>query len=507
MKRRSGESTSTSVTLFPFLAVLICTMGVMIILLVVASKAAEVHQLKTNAAAIKECDEQQNELDFALQESELKIQALIDVRPQLQEELEQARLRRSHIENELRKLEERFKELNAQARELAGLDGADPAVQAGDLEQLQVQIDLAKRDLEKALRNRAATPTSYAIVTHPSINGTLRRPIYVECGANTITLQPSGIVIQTSELQPPILPGNPLDTALLAVREYWMKLDLAGEHGEPYPLLIVRPEGAQSYALVREAMQSWNDEFGYELIESDKKIEYGPADPPLTTLLQTTIATARAQYAELRRAAVQTEQVRFTGSRGGGDSLRVSREGGFETVGGSNSETNRKIAEPALTPNGASAAPADQSGPPVANAKQASGKLRGDGTTSMTGSPSVAPLANSRGANWALPKQNDSATAYRRPIVVKCAAQSLTIDGGDLPAHRQTIPIDDDIQSVDQFVHAVWQVMETWGIAERNGYWKPELRFVVEPDGRATFERIQMLLDGCGFDIRRVTMQ
>ena len=54
---------------------------------------------------------------------------------------------------------------------------------------------------------------------------------------------------------------------------------------------------------------------------------------------------------------------------------------------------------------------------------------------------------------------------------------------------------------MDRLVHAVWQVMETWGIAERNGYWKPELRFVVEPGGQSAYQRVRILLDNSGFDV------
>ena len=123
------------------------------------------------------------------------------------------------------------------------------------------------------------------------------------------------------------------------------------------------------------------------------------------------------------------------------------------------------------------------------------------------GSVAIVPLAKSRGSNWALPSQNGKATAYRRPIVVYCDADSLTIDGGRKSDNRQEIAFTSDVESMDRFVHAIWEIMETWGIAERNGYWKPELRFVVDPAGRTTFERVQTLLDGCGFDVHRVTIR
>ncbi len=508
MRRRNKESATSSVSLFPFLAVLICTMGVMIILLVVASKAAEVHQQKSNALIARECDEKHEGLDFELQSQELKIQVLIGSRPQLLARLEQARLRRSHVENELRNLQSRFDESVALAKLLGQTVSETAPTHEPDIQQLQHQIANAETELDSAIEERRESPTSYAIVMHDSIHGTLRRPIYVECGASTITLQPSGIVIQASELAPPILPGNALDTALLTIREYWIKYDLAGAHGEPYPLLVVRPEGAQTYALARQAMQGWNDEFGYELIEQSKLIDFGAADPGLAETLRSAIVTARAQYAEIRRLAVQTQQTHVAQEQGS-QGFRVSRDGGFEMVGGSISASD----DDDLSQASGSATVADKSpntgdklSQAISNANPPN-RAESQMIEASIGSTAVVPLANSRGANWALPTQNDRATAYRRPIVVYCDANGLTIDGASRPARRQEIDFSSDAESMDRFVHAIWQVMETWGIAERNGYWKPELQFVVDPGGRTTFERIQTLLDGCGFDVRRVTIK
>ncbi len=488
MRRRRSELAGTSVSLFPFLAVLICTMGVLIVLLVVASKAAEVHRQDATGVLSRQLSQQLDELDFEKQEQDLMLDVLLRSRSKLQEQLSQARLRRSHVDEELRKLEQDFAQTAGRARQLSE-SSDEPQITDAELKQLEQRIAENEATLELAAQERQKHSTSYAIVAHPSLNGTQRRPIYVECTEDAIILQPSGVVIQTSELLPPVLPGNPLDAALLAIREYWTKFDLVGEHGEPYPLLIVRPAGAQSYALARRAMQSWNDEFGYELIEQFKSLNYGEADQRLVAALESTLQTARAQYGGLRRLAQQTEQGQLEPSDEG---LRASRDGGFETISGSTvsprEETEKKaVAKASLTE--------DSSDGEFTESKPLEGAGKAGGT--------VAPLAQKRGENWALPAHQTGATAYRRPIVVSCDSTALSIDGGTNSENRVRIPWADDEASVDEFVSSIWKVIQSWGIAERNGYWQPELRVVVEPGGQATFERVQMLLEGSGFDVMR----
>ena len=57
-------------------------------------------------------------------------------------------------------------------------------------------------------------PKSYAIVPYQGRQGTSRRPIYIECRANDVILQPEGVKLTIDDFRPPIGPGNPLVAAL-----------------------------------------------------------------------------------------------------------------------------------------------------------------------------------------------------------------------------------------------------------------------------------------------------
>ena len=73
--------------------------------------------------------------------------------------------------------------------------------------------------------------------------------------------------------------------------------------GEPYPLLLVRPNGIAAYYAAREAMKSWATEFGYEFVNADWKLSYQTPDPQLAQLVQIELTAARARQQRLIAAA------------------------------------------------------------------------------------------------------------------------------------------------------------------------------------------------------------
>ena len=93
-------------------------------------------------------------------------------------------------------------------------------------------------------RRPPAVAARYAVVPYEGPNQTHRRPIYIECRDDAVVLQPERIGLTDSDFEGPLGPGNPLAAALRAAREYMLaQRDFDPQVGEPYPLLLVRPEG------------------------------------------------------------------------------------------------------------------------------------------------------------------------------------------------------------------------------------------------------------------------
>ena len=180
------------------------------------------------------------------------------------------------------------------------------------LEDLKAEIAAAKQALaDRKKKSEEQGPSRFSLVPFRGSGGTFRRPIYLECLENQIRLQPLGITLTKQDFALPIRAGNPLDVALLTIQEHWQELDVAGDQGSPYPLLVVRPGGAETFVLARRAMKSWADEFGYELVDAEKDLDFGTTDTVLASKvtkvikqsIERQLQLARQNYARQRHLA------------------------------------------------------------------------------------------------------------------------------------------------------------------------------------------------------------
>ena len=133
-----------------------------------------------------------------------------------------------------------------------------------------------------------------------------------------------------------------------------------------------------------------------------------------------------------------------------------------------------------------------------ANGEANDANQQGDASVGSTASS----LANSRGSNWALPAQTTGARAYVRPIRLICEADKIHVVSqkkitATIPLHAQTIA------SIDPLVSEIWKTIEVWGLAGRQAYWKPELRFSVARGAERRFKELRILLDDSGLLVEK----
>ncbi|MGA2032671.1 MAG: hypothetical protein ABSG68_10465 [Thermoguttaceae bacterium] len=335
-KSRRLRSGGPGVSLFPFLAVLICTMGALVPLLSTVTRQARQQALR--AAAAKQ-SAQLEDLKAGREMAQWRITQLQKSRQETESQLGEARLYLGHIEDHARRLRGKLEELHSSGKNLDQAGGEvlrRREALAGELKQGQGQIAAARQRLTDATQAADKRPRSYAVIPYRGPNETHRRPIYVECRVDAVVLQPEGIVFTEKDFEGPLGPGNPLATALRANREYLLRqggFD-PGRDGDPYPLLLVRPDGIVAYYAARKGMESYGSEFGYELIGDDWRLEYQPADPQLAQLLSQTVASARQQQQQLIAAAPRS----YGGSHLRGARYRVGPSGGLMREDGSADE-------------------------------------------------------------------------------------------------------------------------------------------------------------------------
>ena len=497
-----------SVSLFPFLAVLICTLGVLIVMLVLAvqsAKMAQEEQQDTRDREDADIEQKIKALESEIDFRNSMAETLTEVRPEVSGRLSQAREHRSHLENEIRKLNAAAEKLVAEIK--AFEESENEAAAEPDGEKL-LELEQQLADAKEALAEKRATPQvetkkKFAIVPYHGTGTTQRVPIYVECFDDKLVLQPWNITLEKTDFAYPIQPGNPLDAALLAVRNYFVDYKLTENGQRPYPLLIVRPSGSQSYALARRSMSSWDDEFGYELIGAEKDLDFGPVDDQLRERIQEAVDLAiRNQRVRAARQQAALQARRGTGGtseenfRGG---YRASRNGGFEREfepAGFEETNSNPVDQAQQIPN-------FERGVRVDEVRATDKEL--EKQHNPNGQSATQAIADQRGSNWALPTRTSDATGFVRLVSVFCDANSIRLKNANGQTEHVSLGEAAGIETaaVDRMVNIVWERIESWGIAGANAYWKPTLSFKVRPGGEQRFEQLQILLNRSGLGIER----
>lgn len=578
MKRRgrhSGHPSENPISLFPFLAVLICTMGVLILLLVILVRQARMKALaeaRSHASAVTEDIPSEEELRRFAEDIEWQMEQLRSSREKTQQQLAEARLLLGHLEDSLRRLRQEAEIWRNKLAELAASRTGDKARHEASRRAQEAELATLRRRIAELKEQLAAAETqppkrSYAIIPYQGPHGTNRRPIYLECRADGVYLQPEGIRFTPADFAASLGPGNPLDAALRAVREELLSRGQFDplKDGEPYPLLIVRPGGIEAYYAARAAMTSWGTEFGYELIEEDWKLNYPPPDPTLAKVVQEAVALARRRQEFLAQSAPArfgrprlyrpapyvggaVEESAESLQGGVADDPMLARwqaklrsgpaESGGEKTPQAGSAGNPSAVVQAgsvAVPEGAEVAVSDgalgmermspapqvsqaekrpaassglngRSGIPLSPSGQpASPSNPGQANAGGEASISLRPLAERYGKDWGLVNHDRDAIPVTRPIRIECFPDRLVLVPDDRRAGARVFLLEDGPErAVEGLVAAIKDCISGWGIAGRGMYWRPVLRVYVSPGGERTFQMLSTLLTESGVVVERV---
>ncbi len=352
MSRVRPHDNSGNVSLFPFLAVLICTMGSLIVVLLVVTRLERNHAKERAATKAQTAAASGGKQDVAgeacreLAEVERYLAELNLVRNKAENQLQGDQLRLRQVEDHMRRLQDQLAALLLTAEELDAMskehyDDRDKAQH--ELERLRQLIAETRAAIDSLTKEAAGKRRSYAIVPYVGPNGTTRRPIFIECRDNQVILQPEGITLSEADFLPPFGPGNPLAATVRTAREYMIRQQAADQRGadsEPYALLVVRPSGIQLFHAVKKAMQSAEMEFGYQFVDGGWELKFPVADPQLANLEYRALEMARARQQVLAAAAPRVYGGWRTGADGGfgsedfesnevGDAGLGQQDGGF----------------------------------------------------------------------------------------------------------------------------------------------------------------------------------
>jgi Skp family chaperone for outer membrane proteins len=299
MSGRKRRDDQLAPALFPFMAVLLCLIGALVLIL-------SITVTNSHASARKDAEMVFAEMEGKENLAESISEGLLNTREASKQELEKRREALQHVEDHLRRLQEELAGLHDKLKRLESEDFSDQKEQNAVQEQadaLRKQIDAKKAELAAQVDALKKKKPAFAIIPYSGRNGTSRRPIYLECRADGVYIQPEGVLIEPKDMFPPG-PSNPLASALRMLRNRYEESDRAQGLAQqaPYPLLMVRPDGVETYAIARKAIESWDDQFGYELIDAEMELAFPPSVPGTKELLQQVVDSSKQRQRALLAA-------------------------------------------------------------------------------------------------------------------------------------------------------------------------------------------------------------
>ncbi|MBX3448729.1 MAG: hypothetical protein KF777_04170 [Planctomycetaceae bacterium] len=394
-KRRS--SAGNPVTLFPFLAVLLCTMGSLIFLLLATTDRIRREQemvARPGPAPASPLPESRESEQVPPQRVPTVIAEPIPLPPPPEEIVAkpslpagptpEERAEREHQiakllqdwegrVRELRQARDRDQRLVEQHRLLAESAAKDASELRGQLQQIDSQLDTSSSSLSdgppasksradrkliesqlEALRERLTTAaernqqssSQFSLVAFDPQSGTTRRPIIIECTDEAIIFQPENVRLTPEDLKGFTDTYNPILAGAVALIRHWQSQPTTPgeEPPEPYVLIVVRPSGTVAYYLAMQYLGTLRNAHGYELVDDSINLGYPTADPAAQTACREAVERALAHrsnvVATLRSAANGATPAAGNGggnggagSGGGGGSAGTNNRFDLKSVG------------------------------------------------------------------------------------------------------------------------------------------------------------------------------
>ena len=211
--RKRPKKEAVRIQLFPFMDVFLCMMGALILMFIIIANGSR----GLVATAAREGAAKEDDVKIDRENAEWKIKHLRTARDETAADLEQKRLELSHLEEHASRVRDQLAEMDRAAAELERkATGEDPTAEKlrAQLADVKSQLLQSKALLTEEDKKIKPQKDSFAIIPYEGPNQTRRRPIYIECRADGIFLQPEGVQLSPDVLSGVSGQGNPLASAL-----------------------------------------------------------------------------------------------------------------------------------------------------------------------------------------------------------------------------------------------------------------------------------------------------
>ena len=332
MSRRPSNS-SAGVSLFPVLAVLVCTMGSLILLLIVTTKRIRAAAIeKARQAAVVEVVEPEiiapvaesllapvdvNRHENAIRGWRTQLESLTAERNSTREALTDLERKLVAAQSAVLRSQQTATSKKDRLKEARGIQqkaAADRERLQGEIEAMRDELAASEQRLADAKERQKTAQSKFAFIPFDGRNGTTRRPILIECTDKFIRFVPEDIRLTPAELNGFTAGFNPLLNASRELIHYWNAYDrvhaeeaaseaenstdevtnkdllsFGNSTKEPYVLLLVRPTGAMSFLIAKNLLGQLKIPHGYELLDDDMELEFSDPNPDAKQICQQAI--------------------------------------------------------------------------------------------------------------------------------------------------------------------------------------------------------------------------
>ncbi|MGC1273991.1 MAG: hypothetical protein WBC44_09810 [Planctomycetaceae bacterium] len=540
MRRRA---TGPPVALFPFLAVLLCAMGALILLLIILTRQVREDVLRTDATGERPdvpspdhgppdsipvvvvlvpppISEPPVDPNVALRH---RLTALTADEAAVRREVE--RMRQAVAENSatLHSREARIASATFEAEATKQrLKARNIGIQEREAERRKLldAIRRAEGNLVSAHQAAEAAEPKVTIVPYDGRHGTARRPVLVECTGSTIRFLPEGVELTASDIEGYQPDYNPLLAGVVALRRHWIETDGTASP-KPYVLLLVREEGVAAYYAARAMLQSLDAETGYELVTDDLAIDVPEVDSAARAACRTAVLEVLQNRSPREASLARGESMFPTGRFEVDPNEHDPTQPDPSPFGDRPTADRNRPPLPPARPLGRTAETIDER--PLPHSLQAERRSppsppSGADSLATAGSrPTVdrLPVRMPTGSTIEDSERDDDGlpmfgitNAKRRWGVNNPTANislerpvSLVVTGDDVTVGLQPpIPIASGVDS--ETVRAVLAAIEKeaveWGRAPGQFYWSPRLFAKVRPGATGHFDQLRLALGRAG---------
>jgi hypothetical protein len=422
------------VSTFPFLAVLLCTMGSLLLLLLVIDRRAKAVarakalQAAARAASTTEQLARANQAEWEARRAALHSR-LFREDDTLRDRIRRVSLQEGEVgqraqrrDAELRNLEEQLQRETARLKELKARVVTDADTEPDkngrareELVRLTPELAKLEQTLADVQAARRRQKDVYSLIPYKGKLGDNREPIYVECQQEAVILHPDHLQITADA---------GFGTAIRSAIEARIEIRKQTGAGVPYLFMLVRPDGIHTYYRTLAALQGLAVDFGYEFVEASWAFDFGESAAS---------SAALGSAATNRRVTAQTKIA--PGMAAGG-----VRGSGPAAVSSGSSSAGWAVAGTVPAEGGAIGPPTmgNSSGEPVRGKTDplVGGGVAyqgGTGPAALLGPPRPA-LSGAAGLSSGQPRGNLGDTAQGPPRSGGSPSLTAAIEGAKLPS-------------------------------------------------------------------------